>query len=110
MTAWKDDDLLPGIREISPEARLENLIELAAEKGFFNLAQGESTEMPASEVQSILQQRDSPTSRQADNLLKYDALCERLLSTLAKEGCPFVTRIKIVNGTKRYEITRPRVE
>jgi hypothetical protein len=107
--AWKDQELLAAVREISPEARLENLLALAIEKGFIDLAPGESQDMTAAEVQSMLQDRDSPTSKQADGLLKYDALCGRLLSVLFKQGSPFVTDDKIVNGTKRYQITRPRV-
>lgn len=107
--AWKDPDLLEAVREISPEARLENLLSLALGKGCFNLDPGKSRHMPAAEVQTILQDHNSPTARQAGNLLKFDALCGRLLSALLKNKSPFVTDSLKRNGITHYQITRPRV-
>lgn len=107
--AWKDHELLEAVREISPETRLENLLALALEKSLFNLTPGESRTMPAAEVQGILQDRDSPTAKQAETLLKFDALCGRLLSALHKNRSPFVTDTTKRNGITHYEITRPKV-
>jgi hypothetical protein len=107
VTAWKDQELLEAITEISPEKRLENLLSLAIAKGFFAMAPGESNWMPAAEVQSILQNRETPTHSQAQELLRYHATCGTYLSTLRKKGSPFVTGAKVVNGTNNYQITRP---
>lgn len=107
VTAWKDPELLQAITEISPEKRLENLLSLAMTKGSFSLAAEESQWMSAAEVQSTLQSRDSPTHRQAHDLLSYHAACGTYLSTLGKKGSPFVTDSKLVTGITHYQITRP---
>lgn len=107
VTAWKDQSLLDAVMEISPEKRLENLIALAVGKGFFDLAPGESKWMPAAEVQSKLEDRDSPTASQAQTLLRFHATCGRGLAHLAKHGSPFVNATRIFQGTAQYLITRP---
>ena len=107
VTAWKDQSLLDAVMEISPEKRLENLIALALQKGFFGLDPGESKWMPAAEVQSILEDRDSPTASQAQTLLRYHATCGRSLTHLAKHGSPFVTDTRTFQGTSQYRLTRP---
>jgi hypothetical protein len=108
VTAWKDQDLLDSVREISPEKRMENLISLCLQKGFMEIELGESKWMFAAEVETILQDRNSPTSTQAQTLLKYDAACGRNLSTLAKHGSPFVTNSRGYQGSTQYLITRPK--
>jgi len=107
VTAWKDPELLQAITEISPEKRLENLLSLALTKGFFPIDAGESEWMPAAEVQSNLQNRESPTSTQAQNLLSFHAACGTYLTTLRSKGSPFVTASKLVNGIRNYQLTRP---
>jgi hypothetical protein len=107
VTAWKDPELLEAITEISPEKRLENLLSLSFNKGFFPLEAGESKWMSAAEVQSNLQNRDSPTSTQAQHLLSYHAVCGTYLSTLLSKGSPFLTDSKLVNGIRNYQLTRP---
>ena len=47
--------------------------------------------MAATQVQANLQDRDSPTAKQAETLLKLDVLCGHLLSALLKNKSPFVT-------------------
>lgn len=108
VTAWKDQTLLDAVMEISPEKRLENLIALALQKGFFSLNPGESKWMPAAEVQSILENRDSPTSSQAQTLLKFHATCGRCLSHLAQHRSPFVTSTRTSQNTGQYLIHRPK--
>jgi len=107
VTAWKDQELLDSVREISPEKRMENLLSLCLQKGFMDIERGESKWMAAAEVETILQDRNSPTATQAQTLLKYDAACGRNLSALAKHGSPFVTDGRIYSGTAQYLITRP---
>ena len=107
VTAWKDQSLLDAVMEISPEKRLENLIALALQKGFFSLAPGESKWMPAAEVQSILEDRASPTSSQAQTLLRFHSTCGRGLAHLTKHESPFVTDTRTFQGTAQYLITRP---
>ncbi len=107
VTAWKDQTLLDAVMEISPEKRLENLIALAVEKGFFSITPGESKWMPAAEVQSNLEDRDSPTASQAQTLLRFHATCGRSLTYLAKHESPFVTDIRTFQGTVQYRLTRP---
>lgn len=107
VTAWKDRSLLNAVMEISPEKRLENLIALAVDKGFFALAPGESKWMPAAEVQSKLEDRDSPTSSQAQTLLRFHATCGRSLAHLAKHGSLFITNARLYQGTAQYLIARP---
>jgi hypothetical protein len=63
--------------------------------------------MSAAEGQSNLQNRDSPTSTQAQHLLSYHAVCGTYLSTLLSKGSPFVTDSKLVNGIRNYQLTRP---
>ena len=109
VTAWKDQELLNAVMEISPERRLENLIELAATKGHFPLASGESEWMSAAEVQSILEDRGSPTASQAQGLLKFHSACGRSLSALVKLGSRFVTDVRVLDGMNRYLITLPEV-
>jgi hypothetical protein len=108
VTAWKNQSLLEAVTEISPEKRLENLIALAMGKGFFGIDPGESKWMPAAEVQSKLEDRNSPTASQAQTLLRYDATCGRGLSHLAKHGSPFVGGKKEPNGIGQYLMTRPK--
>ena len=108
VTAWKDQTLLDAVIEISPEKRLENLIALAAGKGFFDITPGESKWMPATEVQSKLENRDSPTASQAQTLLRFHATCGRGLAYLAKHKSPFVTANRTYQGTEQYFITRPQ--
>ncbi len=107
VTAWKDQSLLDAVTEISQEKRLENLIALAVGKGFFNLAPGESKWMSAAEVQGKLEDRDAPTSSQAQELLKFHATCGRGLAHLAKHKSPFVKETRVYQGTAQYFITRP---
>lgn len=107
VTAWKAQSLLDAVMEISPEKRLENLLALALGKGFFKLDAGESRWMPAAEVQSILEDRDSPTASQAQALLNYHATCGRGMAHLARNGSPFVTDARTLHGTAQYLITRP---
>jgi hypothetical protein len=107
VTAWKDQTLLNAVMEISPEKQLENLLALAISKGFFNIDKGASSWMSAAEVQSILVDRSSPTSSQAQALLQYYTNCGRNLTLLAKHKSPFVTDTRILTGTNLYYITRP---
>ena len=107
VTAWKDQELLDSVREISPEKRMENLVSLCLQKGFMEIERGKSKWMFAAEVDAILQDRSSPTATQAQTLLKYDASCGRNLSTLAKQGSPFVTNSRGYQGSTQYLITRP---
>jgi hypothetical protein len=108
VTAWKDPILLDAVMEISPEKRLENLISLALQKGFFSLTPGDSQWMSAAEVQSVLENRDSPTATQAQVLLKFHATCGRSLAYLTKHGSPFVTSSRTYQGTGQYLIRRPQ--
>lgn len=108
VTAWKDQNLLDAVMEISPEKRLENLIALAVEKGFFGIDPGKSKWMPAAEVQSKLEDRDSPTASQAQTLLRFHATCGRGLAHLTKHGSPFVTESRTYQGTAQYLIHRPK--
>lgn len=107
ITAWQDQELLESVREISPEKRMENLLSLCIQQGYFNLAPGEERWMAAAEVEAILQDRNSPTHSQALTLLKYDAASGRNLSTLTKQGSPFVKDKRGNQGTTQYLITRP---
>ncbi len=107
VTAWKDRALLNAVTQISPEKQLENLLALAISKGFFNIEKGANRWMSAAEVQSILVDRSSPTSSQAQTLLNYHATCGRGLTYLAKHDSPFVTNTRTRNGTAHYLITRP---
>lgn len=107
VTAWKDHTLLDAVMEISPEKRLESLIALALQKGFISHAPGESKWMSAAEVQSKLEDRDSPTASQAQTLLRFHATCGRALAHLAKHGSPFVKETRTFQGTAQYLITRP---
>jgi len=107
ITAWKDQELLDAVREISPEKRMENLLSLCIQKGHFNLSRGQTKWMAAAEVEVILTDRNSPTYSQAQTLLKYDAACGRNLSALAKQRSPFVTDRRSYQGTTQYRITCP---
>lgn len=107
VTAWQDQDLLQAITELSPEQRMENLIALAMTKGFMRIERGENAWMSATEIQGLLQDRDSPTHQQAKTLLSYDANAGRYLSTLLKNRSAYVTEKKILHGIAQYQMTRP---
>jgi hypothetical protein len=107
ITAWKDQELLDAVREISPEKRMENLISLCLQKGFFGIERGQSKWMAAAEVEVILKDRDSPTANQAQTLLNFHTVCGRNLSALAKHQSPFVAGTRGYQGTTQYLITRP---
>ncbi len=53
VTAWKDQELLDSVREISPEKRMENLVSLCLQKGFMEIERGKSKWMFAAEVDAI---------------------------------------------------------
>lgn len=109
--AWKDSHLLMRINEISPEHKTESLIALCMKANHFGIDEGESRFMPASEVQAILTDRDSPAASQAREILKYHVNCGRYLSKLRKAGSPYVTDSKTPHGgTTEYEITRPKLD
>jgi hypothetical protein len=106
VTAWKDQDLLRSIQDISPEHKLESMIALCLERGFFNIDRGESQYMTAAEIESVLKERDAPTRSQANELLKYHANCGRIVSTLLKQKSKYITASKTKAGIKAYCITR----
>ena len=109
VTAWKDPELLRAVTEISPEKSLESLIALAIAKGHFPEINQGGKWMSAVAVQSILQDRDSPTSSQAFTLLKHAPNCGRYLATLGRHRSPYVSgdRPKIIKGTTHYLIISP---
>ncbi len=109
VTAWKDPDLLQAVSDISPEKNLENLIALAIAKGHFPNINEEGEWMSAADVQSILQNREAPTSSQACNLLRYGTNCGRYLAALGRQGSLYVSNAKPkpIHGTVHYLITSP---
>jgi hypothetical protein len=64
--------------------------------------------MSAAEVQSKLEDRDTPTASQAQTLLRFHATCGRSLAHLTKHGSPFITETRLYNGTAQYLIHRPQ--
>ena len=110
VTAWKDPDLLRAVSEISPERHLETLIALAIAKGHFPAIDQNGEWMSAADVQSILQSRDCPTASQALTLLKHAPNCGRYLSTLSRQGSPYVAtdKPKLKDGITHYLLTSPR--
>ncbi len=109
VTAWQDTELLAAITELSPEQRMESLISLAMAKGFMGIDQGGKKWMSATEVQGVLQDRDSQTQQQAKTLLSYDANAGRYLSALIKKGSAYVSDKKTVHGISHYLMTRPSI-
>ena len=107
ITAWKDEELLQAVQEISPERRMEQLIALSIDKGYLLSELADSAWLSAAEVQEELQNRESPTTHQANNLLKYDTNAGRYLASLVKKGSPWVTDTKPVNGIAKYHIQKP---
>ena len=109
VTAWKDPDLLRAVSEISPEKHMENLIALAIAKGHFPEIDQNGDWMSAADVQSVLQDRCSPTASQAYILLKHAPNCGRYLATLSRQGSLYVSseNPKQIKGTVHYLITRP---
>lgn len=105
VTAWKDQELHESIRKISPEHQLESLISMSFKNGFLGISSGESKFMSAADVQSRLQDRDSPTANQARELLKYGPNCGRYLSSLRDSKSIYVTKSKTVDGICLYEIS-----
>jgi len=108
--AWKDPELVQAVKAISPEKHLETLIALAIAKGHFPIIDQSGAWMSAADVQSIVQNRDSPTASQALNLLKHAPNCGRYLSTLARQGSPYVSgdKAKQQDGITHYLMTTPR--
>jgi hypothetical protein len=107
VTAWKDPSLLESIKEISPEHKLESMIQLCLESERFDINKGESRYITASEIESVLTNIGSPTHIQAKELLKYHANCGRYLSTLLKTNSRFITDSKLKDGITTYCVTRP---
>ncbi len=104
--AWKDPQLLASVNNISPEQKLENLIQLCMQNQTLSCENGERW-ITASELESILTDNNSRSRSQAQALLKYHAACGSYLSTLVKRGSEYVTASKKVKGTTRYLLKSP---
>lgn len=107
VVAWKDDHLLNSICEISPEYQLDSLLAICLDCNLFAIPSGESKFMKAADVQSVLQDRGSPTLSQARELLRYAPNCGRYLSSLIKSESRYVTASKKLDGIEHYKICRP---
>lgn len=104
--AWKDPELLASVNNISPEQKLENLIQLCMQNQTLSCENGERW-ITASELESILTDNGSRSKSQAQALLKYHTNCGSYLSALVKRGSKYVTESKKIKGTTHYLLKSP---
>ncbi len=105
---YKDKNLLHALNELSPEDRLESILQITLEKNELKLvAKGETKWFSAIELETHLKDFNSFAKDAARQLLTHANCTGRYLSALHKKGSPYVTNMKIKDGRNLFEITHP---